>query len=186
MQPDHSVTPEEYLALEAEAEVRHEYWYGRVVAMAGETYNHNAVKDDLVNALRRLSDCDVLSSGLRVRAPGYGRDNYTYPDAVVMCTPKQFDETTRPPTLLNPTVLIEVTSDSTGNRDSTDKLDAYFQLDSLLEYWIVDPDRPLALHFVRSDGGDLVHFVRGLDQTLGSDALGVAIPMREIYRRVLL
>ena len=83
-------------------------------------------------------------------------------------------------------MLIEVTSDSTGNRDSTDKLDAYFQLDSLLEYWIVDPDRPLALHFVRSDGGDLVHFVRGLDQTLGSDALGVAIPMREIYRRVLL
>ena len=96
MQTDALVTLEEYLTFEAQAEVKHEYWRGRIIAMAGETYNHNAVKDDLVASLREHAMCDVLSSGLRVRAPDYGRENYAYPDAVVMCSQKQFDTLSRP------------------------------------------------------------------------------------------
>ena len=113
MQPERAVTPEAYLAFDAEAETRHEYWHGEVVAMAGESYAHNAVKDDLVAALRQRPACDVLSSGLRVRAPGYGRASYAYPDVVVLCEPPAFDEATQLPTLLNPSVLVEVTSAST-------------------------------------------------------------------------
>ncbi len=185
MQTDALVTPEEYLAFEAEAEIKHEYWRGRIIAMAGETYNHNAVKDDLVAALRRHSTCDVLSSGLRVRAPGYGRENYAYPDGIVMCGQKRFDETTNPPTLLNPTVLIEVVSDSTRSRDFADKLEAYFRLDSLQEYWIVEADRSHVVRYERREGRILVQMIPDLDQSLQSEALGVSIPLREIYRRVL-
>ena len=184
MQTEALVTLAEYLAFEAEAEVKHEYWHGRIVAMAGETYNHNAVKDDLVAALRQHATCDVLSSGLRVRAPGYGRENYAYPDGVVMCSQKQFDETKNPPTLLNPTVLIEVASDSTRSRDFADKLEAYFRLESLQEYWIVEADRPYVVRYERRDGRILVHMIPDLDQPLQSDTLGVSLPLREIYRRV--
>ena len=184
MQPERAVTPEAYLAFDAEAETRHEYWHGEVVAMAGESYPHNAIKDDLVAALRQRSGCDVLSSGLRVRAPGYGREHYAYPDAVVMGAPATFDEAT-PPTLLNPSVLVEVTSESTRGRDFSDKLEAYFRLESLQEYWIVEADRPYLLCYERTGGGLLVHMVQGAEGTLESAALGVAIPLREIYRRVL-
>lgn len=102
-----------------------------------------------------------------------------------MCAPKTFDEATRPPTLLNPTVLIEITSESTRSRDFSDKLETYFRLESLLEYWIVEADRPHVLHYERTEGGVLVHMIQGAEQTLKSAALDIAIPLRELYRRVL-
>ena len=104
----------------------------------------------------------------------------------MVCGEERYDVSANPPTLLNPTLLIEVTSDSTRSRDTTDKLDAYFELDSLQEYWIVEPDRPYALRYVRTKGDILVHFVRGLDQSLSSDTLDVAIPMEAVYHRVAL
>ena len=66
MQPDALFTPEEYLAFEAGAEVKHEYWYGQVIAMAGETPNHSTVKDNLVGALRhQRPSCIARSAGVR-------------------------------------------------------------------------------------------------------------------------
>ena len=185
MQPRRLISPEDYLVFDATHEGRYEYWSGEVVAMAGETYNHNAVKDDLVAALRQRSTCDVLSSGLRVRAPGYGRENYAYPDGMVICSDKEFDKATTPPTLLNPTVLIEVVSESTRSRDFSDKLEAYFRLDSLVEYWIVEPDRPHVVRYERREGNILVHMLSDLEQALTSVALDVTIPLRDVYRRVL-
>ena len=187
MQSSALLTPEEYLAFEAKAEVKHEYWHGRIVARVGETPNHSTVKDNLVDALRnQRPDCIARTAGVRVRAPGYGRDNYAYPDGLMVCGEERYDVSANPPTLLNPTLLIEVTSDSTRSRDTTGKLDAYFELDSLQEYWIVEPDRPYALRYVRTKGDILVHFVRGLDQSLSSDTLDVAIPMEAVYHRVAL
>ena len=187
MQPDALFTPEEYLAFEAGAEVKHEYWHGRVIAMASETPNHSTVKDNLVGALRHQRPaCIARSSGVRVRAPGYGRENYAYPDGLMVCGEEHYDTSANPPTLLNPLLLVEVTSDSTRSRDTIDKLDAYFQLDSLQEYWIIEPDRPFVLRYVRTQGGILTHLIRSLDQTITSDTLEVAIPMETLYHRVAL
>ena len=187
MQADVLFTPEEYLAFEADAEVKHEYWHGRVIAMAGETPNHSTVKDNLVGALRHLRpSCIARSAGVRVRAPGYGRENYAYPDGLMVCGEERYDSSANPPTLLNPTLLVEITSDSTRNRDTLDKLDAYSQLDSLQEYWIIEPDRPFVMRYVRTEGSLLVYFIRGLDQTVTSETLEIAIPMEMLYQRVVL
>ena len=187
MQPEVLVTPEEYLAFEAVAEVKHEYWQGRIIAMAGETPNHSTVKDNLINALRHhRPECTARSAGVHVRAPGYGRENYAYPDGLLVCEEEHYDTAVNPPTLLNPLLLIEITSDSTRSRDTTDKLDAYFRLDSLQEYWIVEPDRPLIVRYTRTDGGILVHLTRGLDQAVSSDTLEITLPMESIYHRVTL
>lgn len=184
MQTDTFAPVTAYFAFDAVAEQRHEYWHGQIVAMAGETYNHNAVKDDLIAALRQRTTCDVLSSGMRVYAPGYGKANYAYPDGLAICTEKQFDATTQPPTLINPTLLIEVVSDSTRSRDFADKLEAYFRLDSLQEYWIVESDRAYVAQYVRSEGRISVRMIPDLDQELHSEVLAISIPLREIYRRV--
>ena len=104
----------------------------------------------------------------------------------MVCGEEHYDTSANPLTLLNPLLLVEVTSDSTRSRDTIDKLDAYFQLDSLQEYWIIEPDRPFVLRYVRTQGGILAHFIRSLDQTVASDVLGVAIPMETLYQRVAL
>ncbi|MEM6646440.1 MAG: Uma2 family endonuclease [Bacteroidota bacterium] len=184
MQPGAVISPEAYLAFDAVAEERHEYWHGQLVAMAGETYNHSAVKDDAVAALREHTSCDVLSAGLRVRAPGYGREHYAYPDGLVVCGEMSFDEATQPPTLLNPTLLIEVASPSTRARDFADKLEAYFRLESLVEYWILKANRPYIAQYERHAEGIHMRMIPGMEQEIHSTALGVTVPLRAIYRRV--
>ena len=47
MQPDSYVTLEAYLTLDAEADVKHEYRDGRVIAMAGAEPEHNQLTVNL-------------------------------------------------------------------------------------------------------------------------------------------
>ena len=71
MQLHTHITPEACLAFDAETEGKHEYWGGRIVAMAGETPSHSSIKDNVVAALRaRRPDCTARSSGGRVWALG--------------------------------------------------------------------------------------------------------------------
>ena len=185
-QPRHEISPEEYFALDEASEERLEYWHGAVVAMAGETPHHSTIKDNVVAALReQRSDCYVRSSGPRVRAPGFGRENYAYPDGLMTCGDEQYDEQTQPPTLLNPMLVVEILAASTGHRDLADKFEAYFCLESLREYWIIDAERPHVRRCTRTEGGILVQMLQSLDETLASDVLGAAIPLRTIYRRAL-
>ena len=45
-------TPEEYLALEAQSDIRHEYLNGEIRVMAGGTTNHNEIITNLCVALK--------------------------------------------------------------------------------------------------------------------------------------
>ncbi len=47
MPPESYVTLEAYLALDADADVKHEYWDGRVIAMAGAEPEHNQLTGNL-------------------------------------------------------------------------------------------------------------------------------------------
>ena len=182
---DHIVSVEEYFRRDAESEVRLEYWYGRLIAMAGETRNHNVVKDDVVGAVRsQRPDCLVLTSGQRVRAPGYGRENYAYPDGLMVCGREDYDTSKNPPTLLNPTLLIEVISPSTKSYDLDEKFSAYFELESLQEYWIIAPDRPEVRQCIRTEGAVIVRLLQRYDATLVSEALGLEISLRVMYQRM--
>ena len=60
MQPDSYVTLKAYLALEADADVKHEYWDGRVIAMAGAEPEHNQLTANLATEFN-----------VRLRARGY-------------------------------------------------------------------------------------------------------------------
>ena len=70
VQPQRRVTREEYLALEREAEEKHEYWDGEVVAMAGASPEHNSICFNLATVLGpqlRGTSCRGYTSDQRVR-----------------------------------------------------------------------------------------------------------------------
>ena len=56
---------------------------------------------------------------------------YTYPDLTVVCGSPQFNEGKKPDTLLNPTLLVEVLSESTADKDRGEKFMFYRQIPSL-------------------------------------------------------
>jgi hypothetical protein len=112
-QPKTYLTPEEYPAIERRNEYKSEYVDGEMVAMTGAGRRHNLITVNLAREISRQlrgRPCEAYASEMRVRIP-LTRD-YTYPDVVVVCGEPQLEDDYLD-TLLNPTVLIEVLSDST-------------------------------------------------------------------------
>ena len=196
---DRRYTWEEYLAIEAAAGdgERYEYWDGEVrpvhgyhpdgvTAMAGAEPEHNQLKGNIEAALRLAltpRGCRVFSSDQRVALAASSR--FVYPDVVVACRP-DYDES-RPRRLLNPDLVVEVLSPSTGDVDTGSKLAAYTALGSVQEVWVADPGRPLVLQYLRpDDGGDWrMRATTTLDAAVRSAALDLEVPMAELYALVL-
>jgi Uma2 family endonuclease len=111
----------EYLALEEESSVRHEFLDGEIHAMAGRSPDHAALAAALIGVLRGQLPpaCRAFTSDLRVRIPATGLT--TYPDAAVVCgrTQRAAED---PLAVTNPVLLIEVTSPSTEDYDRGEKL----------------------------------------------------------------
>src|SRR5262249_26036726 len=116
---------EDYVALEAYSNVRHEFRDGSILAMASGTPEHAALCAAMSGLMfQRLigTRCAVHSSDLRVRVSATGL--CTYPDVSVVCSPRQLDPEDRN-TVLNPKVLVEVTSPSSEEYDRGEKRDHY-------------------------------------------------------------
>jgi Uma2 family endonuclease len=127
----------EYLALEASSNVKHEYLDGQIYAMAGGTPEHAALAAAVVGLLfpqLRGSPCRAHDADLRVRVPKTGLA--TYPDVTIVCGPSERDPDDRN-AVTNPTLIVEVLSQSTEDYDRGDKFEHYKGLSSLSEYVLV-------------------------------------------------
>ena len=174
-----TLTYEEYLALDAKGEVKHEYLRGQVWAMAGGTIEHArlqvAVTSELRSALKG-KPCVVLSSDGKVRIDA--TDRTTYPDASVVCGPSEHSPRDRH-ALTNPRVIVEVLSDDTERDDRGEKFSHYRHLSSLEEYVLVGQrERRIEVFRRTPEGWILAEAVAGqqivlrsVDVTLDVDAI---------------
>jgi Uma2 family endonuclease len=184
-QPQPPLTPEQYLEIERAAEVRSEFYGGRMYAMSGGTHPHALVIGnlgrELGNALKQ-GPCLVTTSDLRVRVAPDGL--YTYPDIVVVCAePKYVDG--HNDTLLNPVLIVEVLSPSTEAYDRGFKAAQFRQVDSLQEYALVSQTEPRVEVFRRQAGGLwLLSESVGLEAACSFESVAVRIPLAEIYSKV--
>jgi len=179
------LTPKEYLAQERLADFRSEYLRGEVFAMAGATWEHTLVKDNLAGETRgQLKDgpCHVLTSDMRVRVDATGL--YTYPDIAIVCDEPQFEDEVLD-TLLNPRALVEVLSDSTEKYDRGAKFGHYRQIPSLQEFVLVAQDQPLVERYFRqADGSWLLTVFSDPKGEFAFVSIPVRVPLAEIYRGV--
>ena len=179
------LSPQEYLARERCADWRSEFYRGEMFAMAGASWEHTLIKDNLAReAGNRLKDgpCRVVTSDLRVKVSATGL--YTYPDLVIVCGEPQFEDQVQD-TLLNPRVIVEVLSDSTEKYDRGTKFGHYRQLASLQEYVLVAQDRALVERFVRqADDTWVLTAFSDLTGTFDFGSVAAAIPLAEICRGV--
>lgn len=185
--PTSIVSIQEYLERERASKEKHEYWWGEVIAMAGGTFDHSRVATNVVGELYsrlRGSRCQAHGSDLRVRINRTGR--YVYPDATVVCGQPEFDpDDPRKTTILNPSVVVEVLSETSETRDLTAKLQAYTELRSVEEYLVVDSRRRYAIAYTR-DAADrwVVSLRHQPDDTLPIASLQIDLPLSSIYAGV--
>jgi len=182
--PQPRLSAEEYLALERKAETKNEFFDGRIYAMTGASRQHNRIVINLAAALHgavRGRPCEAFVSDMRVKVGRAGI--YTYPDAVAVCGEPQFEDE-HLDTLLNPTVIVEVLSDSTERYDRGEKFARYRRLESLAEFVLVAQDRMRIERFVRDGEFWIMNEVSGPDGALALRSLECEIPMLDLYERV--
>lgn len=179
------LTPEEYLFIERRAEFKSEFFDGEMFAMSGASELHNLI---VVNTVIELGTqlkkrpCKVYSNDMRVKVSPTGL--YTYPDVVVVCGKAEFDDR-HFDTLLNPTLIVEVLSESTETYDRNRKFEHYRALESLVEYVLITQRRPHIESWRRQPNQQwLLTATDGLDSVLRLDAIGCDLALAEIYDKV--
>ncbi|MGB0385341.1 MAG: Uma2 family endonuclease [Ardenticatenaceae bacterium] len=178
-------TPEEYLALEEQAEYKSEYHQGQIVAMASESLNHNRVAGNVCHALTNVfaeGACETFIGDVRLWIER--KKIYTYPDVMVVCGEPEFLEG-RSDTIINPKVILEVLSKSTAMYDRSDKFHAYWSLDSFEEYVLIDQYRVHVEYFRRVDEKMWeLRVLTSINEVLELKSVAVKIPLSKIYRNV--
>ncbi|MFN0124981.1 MAG: Uma2 family endonuclease [Blastocatellia bacterium] len=189
-------TEEDYLMLERQADERSEYMDGVVYAMAGESQNHGRISANLVAIVvthLRGKKCEAFTRDTKVRSgplPGNKRNTkglFSYPDLVVVCGELQYLDEHRD-VLVNPSMIIEVLSDSTENRDRKQKfLRSQKYLPALTVYVLVSQELPLIEVFHRdAPDTDSWHYFRTADLagTIRLPVIDCELKLAEVYDRV--
>lgn len=183
--PQIFITPTEYLTRERQAEQKSEYFNGEIFAMSGASPRHVLIVTNVVAELRgqlKQRPCTVYSTDLRVKVSATGL--YTYPDIVVVCDTPQFDDEQKD-TLLNPTLIVEVLSDSTKDYDRGDKFENYRGIPSFMEYVLISQDKHHVEHFVRqSDNRWILAETNSLDTSLFLSSIQCVLALREVYDKI--
>ncbi|MFZ5442292.1 MAG: Uma2 family endonuclease [Myxococcota bacterium] len=170
----------EYLAREAASEVKHEYLRGDVWAMAGGTPRHArlcAAMSRTVGARLAGKPCVPYSSDLRVRVEA--TDRSTYPDLTIVCGADQFAKDD-PDAITNPTVLIEVLSETTERSDRGEKFAHYQHLPSLQEYVLVSQDSPRIEVFRRHEKTWVLSIFEA-GEVVRLESLGIEFEVDAVY-----
>jgi Uma2 family endonuclease len=177
-----TMSVEEYLALEATSDVKHEFLGGIVVAMAGASPRHNVIAMNVGAILTRVlasTPCRVLSSDQRVRIDETGA--YVYPDVSVVCDSPRFTDE-RPRSLTNPRLVVEVLSASTENHDRGGKLAHYRRLASIREVVLVEPNVRRLEHYRRLENDQWL-LTDVTDGAVRLESVPGELPLDEIYAK---
>jgi Uma2 family endonuclease len=180
-----ATSPQDYLAFERISKEKHEYFQGKIVAMAGASLIHNRL---VANILREVGGalkdkaCEILPSDIRVSIPS--RESYMYPDAVIVCGQPEMEDD-KFDTLKNPAVIFEILSPSTEDHDRGRKFFFYRQIPSFKEYILVDSTQPFVeVSRQEENGAWKFEIITDPDGQLFISSVGISIPIAEVYRNV--
>jgi Uma2 family endonuclease len=185
---DRQYTLEEYFSVEESSAIRHEFYQGQILAMAGAPLRHTRITGNVFSALHAAvsgSGCEVFASDLRVRTPG---GLYTYPDVMVVCGGVELSQEDRLDTVVNPTAIIEVLSSSTAAYDRGEKFRLYQAFTTLHEYVLIEQAVPLVEHYWRQRSESIGPWSQqaytGVDVEVPLKCFARTFPLSNIYAGV--
>ncbi len=175
------MTAEEFLDFAESSEEHYEFIDGELHQMTTARFNHNVICYNLGFHLGMLlagADCQVLGTGQGVKS---GQARFLIPDLSVVGRPLT-DADSR--LLLNPTLVAEVTSPTSMDRDRLLKTELYWDVPSIQAYVIVEQEYPLVELYTRRATGWQMQRFTDLGDEVPLEALNCRLPLRDIYGRI--
>ncbi|HEY9889643.1 MAG TPA: Uma2 family endonuclease [Candidatus Obscuribacterales bacterium] len=178
------MSPQEYLAWEAQQEAKYAFVDGEVFAMTGGTIPHNQVALNLASALNahlRGKGCLVVMADVKVQLSPRGP--YHYPDVMVSCDDR---DRTAIKLIQHPCLIVEVLSPTTAAYDRGDKFTHYRQCPTLQEYLLVDTQAISVDRYRRLSPQRWELQTYGAGETLELTSVDWAAPLELLYEEVQL
>ncbi|PZO61261.1 MAG: hypothetical protein DCF15_00330 [Phormidesmis priestleyi] len=177
------LTPENYLELERDSKIKHEYIQGQAVAMAGATRVHNVISDNLtalfVSHLRG-SICISHSGDMKVRLPEIGL--FYYPDQSVTCNEEK--GTAGKDYILHPKLIVEVLSKSTAEFDRNAKFEDYKTILEFEEYVLVHQKKVCVERFLKKSDNLWVSQTYESGDHVEFSSIRLVCPIEYLYENV--
>ncbi|MDI9365340.1 MAG: Uma2 family endonuclease [Flavobacterium sp.] len=174
---------QEYLQLERDTDIRHEFWNGEVFAMAGGTRNHNRIGANVNNFLSNHFNpkgCETFFNDvkLELQVGNY----YVYPDVLLTCDKDDNDAYL----VKRPSLIVEVLSKSTEAYDRSTKLAHYRKIKSLRYYLLVSQTKPMVEVYGRQSETSIFTYevYESINEVVKLPALDFVLPMTEIYKYI--
>ena len=174
------MTPQDYFVFEETTPLKHEFLDGVIYAMVGATARHNTISLNLAVALRakKPRGCEVFISDVKLKVKHAAGEFYYYPDLLVSCSQTDRDPLFRE----QPVLLIEVAPPSTVLIDRGEKLNAYRQIPSLIDYVIVGQDQPLIEIYRRRN--NWTREVLKPDEDLALEGVTITLSQAQVYEEI--
>ena len=178
----YTMTADDYLVWEELQEEKHEFVRGETFAMGGARREHVIVAGNAFASLKqhlRGTPCHAYISDMKLRVEQM--DAYYYPDVMVSCDKndqraEQF--------LTQPSLIIEVLSDSTEAYDRGDKFAAYRQISSLKEYILIDIKSRRVECFRRTTDNDWLFHDYSNELVCRLSSVEVDMPLADIFEDI--
>ena len=179
-------SPTEYLALEENAEVRHEFINGEILPMAGGTTQHNELVTNLCLCLKpqmRKRGGKVYTENVKLRIPDF--NIFTYPDVMIIAGETIYYEENSRTTILNPAVIFEVLSPGTKDYDQGRKFEFYRSVTSLKDYILIDQERCLVMVYQKTDTNEWkLRLLDNINANFMLDSVGIELSLADIYEDI--
>jgi Uma2 family endonuclease len=172
---------EEYFELEKNSEIRHEYYYGKLISMPGESKIANQISK---NILKKWDD-SLENQGYclynhDVKAEVVKKGVYRYPDIVV--SPETDDSDIY--LVKQPVIMVEVASEESWKRDTHNKRKEYTALPTMKYYMVVSQEEMyVELYYRKGQDWILKQFEEAEDTIILTD-FNLKIELSEVYHRV--
>ncbi|MBI5915031.1 MAG: Uma2 family endonuclease [Bacteroidetes bacterium] len=178
---DRQFNVEEWLELEKQSEVRHEFYYGKLIPMAGEAKKANRISKTLV----KLMDDHLLEHGyeafyLDVKVEVLPNGIYRYPDMVVAPVSDAGHEYI----VKYPVMLVEVASEDSSYRDRVKKRKEYFKIPGLWYYLIISQDEIwVELHLKSDDDNWTTRYFTEPEDVIELERFGLKLSISALYKQ---
>ncbi|MDD2402502.1 MAG: type II toxin-antitoxin system Phd/YefM family antitoxin [Clostridia bacterium] len=177
-----NISYHDFLMLSDESEKRYEYINGEVYLLSSPSYNHQNIIMEMSHVLYNWfkgGKCKPLTAPFDVTLTVNNNKNVVQPDIIVICDPENIDEKGKYTGI--PTIVVEILSESTKQRDMLKKL-ALYLYGGIKEYWIVSPLRKeVYLYYFEEHDIKEYRVYKGLEVVQSLTFEGLEIPLKQIF-----